>query len=517
MDDKHFICNNIHFTQRASDNCIDATQICQSKKKLFANWFRTKTAKKCLEQHKNPLILTNRHTWIIPECLPELLKWILKTDFDFNTIQQELDKPFPKGKELPPITSKVCSKCHEDLSIDNFGPNKLKSDGYDIRCKGCYKEERTNKADNHASRSLEYYHANKEKCIAKKTEWNKKNKDKVNEANRKSHAKKKALKEEKELEESNKLAENILSNITIQDKNDNPYSIICRESDGYINISNLCKAGGRHFKTWNNRSRTKEFLHILNDSIKSEYQQKESGRFCPATLNAVIELIKYDTAYGENRGTWVHPKVAINIAQWISPKFDVQVSKWVHQLLVVGKVSLTDEHNDGALMDIQKNKVKYNRLVGEGKEEEADKVVGEISERIEELEKKNKELEDKYKESLEENNRLSKYLERKKRIQYNKGKCIYILRHKEFKDCYKVGIANELTSRMSTYNTAAPEDFELIYHKHTIYNSVVEIMVKKKLVDYLFSNNKEWYQVNEGPEILIDNVKRAVEFFDNDF
>ena len=137
MDDKHFICFNIHFTQRYEDKRVDATQICQSNKKLFANWFRTKTAKKYLEHHNNPLLQTNRHTWIIPECLSELIKWILKTDYDFESIQIELDKPFSTKKESIPISSKVCSKCHDDLPIINFGPNKLKSDGYDIRCKDC--------------------------------------------------------------------------------------------------------------------------------------------------------------------------------------------------------------------------------------------------------------------------------------------------------------------------------------------------------------------------------------------
>lgn len=511
MDDKHFICYNIHFTQRVSDKYVDATQICQSKKKMFANWFRTKTAKKYLEEHENSLILTNRHTWIIPECLPGLVKWLLKTDFDFDCIQKELDKPFPKKEKQTPITSKICSKCHIDLPINNFGLNKRKPDGYDIRCKACYKEERVKRTDHHASRSLEYYNANKEKCNAKKSEWNKKNKEKVNAANRRSRAKKLALAKEKETEENNKITENIISNITIQDKNNNPYTIICRESDGYINVTDLCKAGGRHFKTWNNRERTKEFLQLLSERTNNEYQQSKSEQKC---LDSSIQLIKYDISYGKNRGTWVHPKVAINIAQWISPKFDIQVSEWIHQLLVIGKVSLSDEHNNGVLMDIQKGNIKYNRLISEGNEIEADKVADEIHNKLQMLEEKNKELEDKYKASLEENHRLSKYLERKRRIQYNKGKCIYILRHKEFKDCYKVGIANELTSRMSTYNTAAPDDFELIYHMHTLYNTVVEIMVKKKLVEYLYSLNKEWYKISDGPKILIDNISSAVAFFD---
>ena len=315
---------------------------------------------------------------------------------------------------------------------------------------------------------------------------------------------------EQELEEANKAAENLTKNMTLIDKNDKPYAIICRESDGYIDVTNLCKAGGRLYKNWYRLEKTKEFLRILEEDIKNEYQQNNAAHFCTALL------IKYETGYGSNQGTWVHPKVAINIAQWISPKFDVQVTKWVHQLLVVGSVRLTDEHKDEEIMDIQKSKIKYNILKTEGKEEEAYLVKEEIDDRLLELETKNKELENKWKASLEENNRLSKYLERKKRIQYDKGKCVYILRHKEFRDCYKIGIANDLTSRKSTYDTAAPIDFDMLFHVHTMYNSIVETMVKRKLVDYLYTLNKEWYYVESGPDILVENVKRAVEYFESD-
>ena len=76
-------------------------------------------------------------------------------------------------------------------------------------------------------------------------------------------------------------------------KNNNPYSIICKESDGYINITNLCKASGRHFKTWNNRSRTKEFLKILGEHIKNEYQannavQKHAASFESLQLDSCV-------------------------------------------------------------------------------------------------------------------------------------------------------------------------------------------------------------------------------------
>lgn len=35
----------------------------------------------------------------------------------------------------------------------------------------------------------------------------------------------------------------------------------------------------------------------------------------------------------ENRGTWVHPDVAINLGQWCSPRFAVAVSQWVREWL----------------------------------------------------------------------------------------------------------------------------------------------------------------------------------------
>ena len=40
------------------------------------------------------------------------------------------------------------------------------------------------------------------------------------------------------------------------------------------------------------------------------------------------------------RHTWVHPQVAINIAQWISPQFDVKVSAWIYELMTTGEVKL---------------------------------------------------------------------------------------------------------------------------------------------------------------------------------
>jgi hypothetical protein len=523
MTTKHFISYNIPFTQRSVDNFIDITAIFMAKQKIFSNYSRIKSAKENFNKYENSIIKSNKHTWCDPRCIEPIIEWLVKpTIIDFSSIQKELDKPFPCDTTTKiSKTTKICSKCHEELSLDNFGANKLKKDNLDVRCKQCYKIVR-DKDDKHKDRALDYYEQNKEKCIKQKSDWNKTNKDKANATNRRSYEKKKTEKEEEIRKQSEEEAKNIISNITLIDKNDQPYAIICRESDGYIDVTNLCKAGGKKFSHWNSLDKTKQFLKILEEHINSEYQNKTSAGIPALVLtdqtlleNNKVELILHENGGNGERHVWVHPKVAINIAQWISPKFDVQVTIWVHQLLIVGSVKLTDDSSNKDIMNIQKGKIKYNRLKKEGNKDEADEVKHEIDNRLLQLENKNKELENKLSSTLDAYNKQSKTLKRQKRIQYNPEKVIYLLQHKEFKNMYKVGIANNLTSRMSTYNTAAPTDFDVIYHEYTIYNDITEIMIKKKFIEFLYVNNKEWYEVNEGPNILINGIREGVEYFKN--
>jgi len=55
-------------------------------------------------------------------------------------------------------------------------------------------------------------------------------------------------------------------------------------------------------------------------------------------------LIKHSTGCGssQKKKTWVHPQVAINIAQWISPRFDVKVSGWIYEVMMTGRVDITE-------------------------------------------------------------------------------------------------------------------------------------------------------------------------------
>lgn len=86
-----------------------------------------------------------------------------------------------------------------------------------------------------------------------------------------------------------------------------------RTSDGYINATSLCKVASKEWSHYAANDRTIAFLEELSADLgipRSEIIQSVKGGNGP-------------------QGTWVHPQVAINLAQWLSAKFAVQVSKWI--------------------------------------------------------------------------------------------------------------------------------------------------------------------------------------------
>ena len=95
-------------------------------------------------------------------------------------------------------------------------------------------------------------------------------------------------------------------------------SIDQRATDGYINATEMCKVAGRPWSRYWERSSTQEFMEALFSEIGipiSELAQRVRG------------------GKPEFQGTWVHPQVAIHLAQWLSPEFAVRVSKWVFEWL----------------------------------------------------------------------------------------------------------------------------------------------------------------------------------------
>lgn len=89
-----------------------------------------------------------------------------------------------------------------------------------------------------------------------------------------------------------------------------------RKLDGYINATAMCQAVGKRFFDYRRLDATGQFLEAL--SAETGYP--------------VSELIQVVKGSGP-QGTWVHPDLAMNLAQWLSPKFAVAVAKWVREWL----------------------------------------------------------------------------------------------------------------------------------------------------------------------------------------
>ena len=230
--------------------------------------------------------------------------------------------------------------------------------------------------------------------------------------------------------------------------------------DGYINVTNLCKAGNKKFNDWSRLDNTKAFLNELKRST-----------------GIPVDLLIQSITGGKNedRKTWVHPYVAINIAQWISPQFDVKVSSWIYEVMLTGKI------------DISKTK-SFQQLRMENKDQKL---------RIQYLTKK--------------------YVKLQPRVQYNEKNVIYILTtpsHKKERK-YILGKATNLTNRLSTYNKT--DEHEVIYYQECPDEEImamIEQVVFQRLKDYREQANRERFILpeNRTVELFIEAVKNSIEF-----
>lgn len=131
-----------------------------------------------------------------------------------------------------------------------------------------------------------------------------------------------------------------------------------RKEDGFIDATSLCKAGGKEFKNWYRLDSTKELIKEFEIQQKIEYEKIYSDKKSVAQKipTKVIDIIQGGSA--KLQGSWIHPDLAVQIAQWISPAFAIKVSKWTRELLLFGNVKLGEERNENLLIERMKQENK---------------------------------------------------------------------------------------------------------------------------------------------------------------
>lgn len=81
----------------------------------------------------------------------------------------------------------------------------------------------------------------------------------------------------------------------------------------YVNATQLCKASGKRLANWTRLDRSKAYTAALSRSTQ---------------IRADLLIISNESeGTNDERGTWVHPEVAISIATWISPEFEVWANR----------------------------------------------------------------------------------------------------------------------------------------------------------------------------------------------
>jgi len=93
----------------------------------------------------------------------------------------------------------------------------------------------------------------------------------------------------------------------------NGHPIQRRQMDGYVNATAMCKAGDRRWNHYVTNDRTAEYLQALSRS---------------AGIPADLLVASIGNGPNHLRGTWIHPRLAVDLARWISPAFAVWMDGW---------------------------------------------------------------------------------------------------------------------------------------------------------------------------------------------
>jgi hypothetical protein len=106
----------------------------------------------------------------------------------------------------------------------------------------------------------------------------------------------------------------------------NGFAVPQRSTDGYVNLTEMCKVGNKLIADWLRLKSSKEYLDGLSRS-----------------MNIPIGQLVYinNTGLNETRGTWGHKLVGVEVAGWINIDFKIWSNLHILELAETGTTSLT--------------------------------------------------------------------------------------------------------------------------------------------------------------------------------
>lgn len=100
---------------------------------------------------------------------------------------------------------------------------------------------------------------------------------------------------------------------------------------GYVNATQMCHANNKSWGHYKEKKSTKAYWTALSNDIGIPMS------------SLVIEV----DGYGSSQGTWIHPEIAIDLAQWVSVEFRI----WANRTLM--KVMMAQEPVQQSMTQVQ--------------------------------------------------------------------------------------------------------------------------------------------------------------------
>jgi hypothetical protein len=115
----------------------------------------------------------------------------------------------------------------------------------------------------------------------------------------------------------------------------NNVNIEQRKADGFINATAMCVAHGKNISDWLKLDDTWELVVALADSLGIKPNCHKNGNSVYTRVSASYPSLAFvKRGSPENGGgTWLHPDLALQLAQWCNKPFAIQVSQWLREWL----------------------------------------------------------------------------------------------------------------------------------------------------------------------------------------
>ena len=124
-------------------------------------------------------------------------------------------------------------------------------------------------------------------------------------------------------------------------------NIAQRESDGYVNLTQMCKA---------NKVLIGHYLELK--STKAYLTQVSTDIGIPISEIMVVKK----GGNKDNQGTWGHPLIGLHLARWISPAFAVWCDSHIFVLMEKGETNLGIDPFTVMQSIIEEKRTEYSQL-----------------------------------------------------------------------------------------------------------------------------------------------------------